>query len=104
MDRKYIENEHIVERYLSGDLTVREARAFEQFCFGHRDFLSSLAIPVAVKARLSQRTADSEAGEFAALPSSTTRAALEAADDGFDPEEAREEMRRSSAGFGASRV
>jgi hypothetical protein len=104
MDRKYIENEHIVERYLSGDLTVREARQFEQFCFGHRDFLSSLAIPVSVKARLSQRPADSETGEFAALPSSTARAALEAAEDGFDADEAREEMLRSSAGLGASRV
>lgn len=104
MDRKYIENEHVVERYLSGDLTVRQAREFEQFCLGHRDFLSSLAIPVGVKARLSQRPADSEMGEFAALPSSTTRAALEAAEDGFDPDEAREEMRRSSAGLGANRV
>ena len=35
MDRKYIENEHIVERYLSGDLTVREARDFEKYCLEH---------------------------------------------------------------------
>ena len=42
MDRKYIENEHIVDRYLSGELTVREAREFEQFCLDHPQFLTSL--------------------------------------------------------------
>lgn len=104
MDRKYIENEHIVDRYLSGELTVREAREFEQFCLDHPQFLSSLPIPVRLKTRLSRRPIeDSETGTFPALPSSATRAAMEVADDGFDPEEAREEMRRSFAGEGLNR-
>src|SRR5215204_1912363 len=105
MDRKYIENEHVVDRYLSGDLTVREARDFERFCLEHQDFLSSLPIPVRLKTRLARRpTEGSETGVFEALPSSATRAAMEAVDDGFDPEEAREEMRRSSGGAGANRA
>jgi hypothetical protein len=104
MDRKYIENEHIVDRYLSGELTVREAREFEQFCLDHPQFLSSLPIPVRLKTRLSRRPVeDSETGTFPALPSSATRAAMEVAEDGFDPEEAREEMRRSFAGEGLNR-
>jgi hypothetical protein len=105
MDRKYIENEHVVDRYLSGELTVREAREFEQFCLDNPQFMSSLPIPVRLKARLSRRPADDgEAGEFAALPSSATRAAMEAADDGFDPDEARAEMRRSFIGDGINRI
>jgi hypothetical protein len=96
MDRKYIENEHIVDRYLSGELTVREAREFEQFCLDHPQFISSLPIPVRLKARLSRRPVeDTETGDFAALPSSASRAAMEVAEDGFDADEAREEMRRS---------
>jgi hypothetical protein len=46
----------------------------------------------------------SETGVFDAIPSSATRAAMDASDDGFDPEEAREEMRRSSSGEGAGRA
>ncbi|WP_129781250.1 hypothetical protein [Peristeroidobacter soli] len=104
MDRKYIENEHVVDRYLSGDLTVREARDFERFCLDNPAFLQALPIPVRLKTRLARRPVDgSETGVFDAIPSSSTRAVLEEADDGFDPEEAREEMRRSSGG-GASRV
>ncbi|MET0534193.1 MAG: hypothetical protein ABW171_08215 [Steroidobacter sp.] len=102
MDRKYIENEHIVDRYLSGDLVVREAREFEQFCLDNPQFLSSLPIPAPIKARLARRSTDD--GEFAALPSGASRAAMDAAEDGFDPDEAREEMRRSAASSGASRV
>jgi len=105
MDRKYIENEHIVDRYLSGELTVREAREFEQFCLDNPQFLSSLPIPVRLKTRLSRRPAeDGETGTFAALPSSATRAAMDAVDEGFDADEAREEMRRSSIGEGVNRI
>lgn len=105
MDRKYIENEHVVDRYLSGDLTVREARDFENFCLDHPAFLQGLPIPARLKMRLSRRPVDgSETGVFDAIPSSATRAAMEEADDGFDPEEAREEMRRSSGGGVVSRV
>lgn len=106
MDRKYIENEHVVDRYLSGDLTVREARDFEKFCLDNPAFLQGLPIPVRLKTRLSRRPTDaSETGMFDAIPSSTTRAAMDSADDDdFDPDEAREEMRRSSSGGGVSRV
>jgi hypothetical protein len=89
---------------LSGELTVREAREFEQFCLDHPQFLSTLPIPVRLKARLARRPAeDSETGAFAALPSSATRAAMEVSEEGFDPEEAREEMRRSFAGEAVNR-
>jgi hypothetical protein len=95
MDRKYIENEHIVERYLSGDLTVREARDFEKYCLEHPDVLSEMPIPVRLKARLArQPVADSETGMFKAIPSSATHAAVEANDEGFDVEEEREQTRQ----------
>jgi hypothetical protein len=105
MDRKYIENEHVVDRYLSGDLTVREARDFEKFCLDNPAFLQALPIPVRLKTRLSRRPAEgSETGVFDAIPSSSTRAVMEETDDGFDPEEAREEMRRASSGGAVNRV
>lgn len=106
MDRQYIENEHIVDRYLSGDLTVREARDFEKFCLDHPAFLQALPIPVRLKTRLSRRPVEgSETGMFEAIPSSATRAAMAAVEeDDFDPDEAREEMRRSSFGAGLNRV
>ena len=102
MDRKYIENEHIVDRYLAGDLTMREAREFELFCRDHPQFLSTLAMPMRVKAHLLRRPV--EDSETAALPSSATRAAMEVAEEGYDPEEARAEMRRIYAADGASRM
>lgn len=99
MDRKYIENEHVVDRYLSGDLTVREARDFEKYLLDHPALLNELPIPVRLKARLSRRPMeDSETGIFQTIPSSATRAAVEAADDGFDEEE----ERQSARGFGSS--
>lgn len=105
MDRRYIENEHVVDRYLSGDLTVREARDFEKFCLDNPAFLQALPIPVRLKTRLSRRPAEgSETGVFEAIPSSSTRAVLEETDDDFDPDEAREEMRRSGFGFAVNRV
>ena len=97
MDRKYIENEHIVDRYLSGDLTVREAREFEQFCLEHPAFLTELPIPVRLKARLARRPpSDSETGVFPAIPSKATRTALEVGEEGFDAEEEKFEWRRTS--------
>jgi len=90
MDRKYIDSEHIVDRYLSGDLTVREAREFEQYCVDHPEALKAMPIPVRLKTRLARRPMqDSETGVFKAIPSSVTHAALEAAEEGFDPEEER---------------
>ena len=97
MDRKYIEAEHIVDRYLSGDLTVREAREFEEYCHDHPEALKSMPIPVRLKARLARRPAqESETGVFKAIPSSVTHAALQATEEGFDLEE--EERRFSSGG------
>jgi hypothetical protein len=106
MDKKYIENEHVVDRYLAGELTVREARDFEQYCLEHPEALREMPIPVRLKARLARRPADdSETGVFKAIPSSVTRAALEATDDGFDPDEEREEIQQSrSSGVGGSRL
>ena len=95
MDRKYIEAEHIVDRYLSGDLTVREAREFEQYCLDHPEALRAMPIPVRLKARLARRPAqDSETGVFKAIPSSATHAAIEASDEGFDVEEEERQFSR----------
>lgn len=101
MDRKYIESEHIVERYLAGELTVREAREFEKYCLDHPQFLNSLPIPVRLKTRLARRPQDdSETGVFQAIPSSATHAVMEAADDGFDPEEEKQFAHSRSQGGG----
>src|SRR5690349_20919985 len=95
MDRKYSEAEHIVDRYLSGDLSVREAREFEQYCQEHPEALKSMPIPVRLKTRLSRRPAqDSETGVFKAIPSSATHAALDVADEGVDEEEEKRHFSR----------
>jgi hypothetical protein len=102
MDRKYIDAEHIVDRYLSGDLTVREAREFEEYCHDHPEALKSMPIPVRLKARLARRPAqESETGVFKAIPSSVTHAALQATEEGFDLDE---EKRSSGSGGGGSRT
>ena len=99
MDRKHIESERIVDRYLAGELTVREAREFEKYCLEHPDFLNSMPIPVRLKARLSRRPQDdSETGVFQAIPSSATHAAIDAADDSFDMEDARDHSRAQGGG------
>lgn len=102
MDRKYIENEHIVDRYLAGELTVREAREFEKFCLEHPSFLNALPIPVRLKARLARRPLeDSETGIFQAIPSSATHAAVEAADEGFDDDDDRGQWQATTGRGGA---
>ena len=60
MDRQYIENEQIVERYLSGDLTVREAREFQRFCLAHPELLDDWPVPPALKAQLCQAPRESD--------------------------------------------
>lgn len=55
MDRQYIENEQIVERYLSGDLTVREAREFQRFCSTHPELLDEWSLPAGLKAQLTRQ-------------------------------------------------
>lgn len=105
MDRKHIDSEHIVDRYLSGDLTVREAREFEQYCVDHPEALKAMPIPVRLKTRLARRPMqDSETGVFKAIPSSVTHAALEAAEEGFDPEEERQLGRTLAIGGGRTVV
>lgn len=95
MDRTYIENEHIVDRYLSGDLTVREAREFEKFCREHPDFLNDMPIPVRLKARLARHPVrETETGAFQAIPSTSARVAMEVNDEGFDAEEEQTEWKR----------
>ena len=59
MDRAQIQSERIVERYLSGDLTMRLAREFEQFCREHPDVLNALPIPARIKSQLQTRAFDS---------------------------------------------
>jgi hypothetical protein len=103
MDRKYIEAEHIVDRYLSGDLTVREAREFEEYCLDHPEALRAMPIPVRLKARLARRPVqDGDTGMFKAIPSSATHAALEVGEEGVDEEEARELS--DTAHFGGGRI
>ena len=76
MDHDYLQSNRIVERYMSGELTVREARRFEKFCLEHPQVLTELPIPVRLKARLAkQPLEDSETGMFPAIPSSATRIA-----------------------------
>lgn len=99
MDRNYIDSEHIVDRYLAGELTVREAREFEKYCLEHPQFLNELPIPVRLKARLARRPVDdSETGMFKAIPSSTTHAVVDATEDGLEPEEDDRQWRATSAG------
>lgn len=106
MDRNYIDSEHIVDRYLTGELMVREAREFEKYCLEHPQFLNGLPIPVRLKARLARRPLDeSETGIFQAIPSSATHAAVEVTEDGFDSDEEAAQWRASAAqGAGVSRA
>ena len=76
MDRDKIKSERIVERYLTGDLLVREARDFERFCLEHPEVLETLAIPARLKSRLSIKPFDgTDTAVFPAIPSSVTRIA-----------------------------
>ncbi len=76
MDRDQIKSENIVERYLSGDLLVREARDFERFCLEHPEVLATLPIPARVKTQLSLKQFDgNDTSVFDAMPSSARIAA-----------------------------
>jgi len=88
MDRTYIESQHIVERYLSGDLTVREAREFEKYCAQNPDVLNSLPIPVRVKTKMARKPgAELNADDFdpLATDSSIVAAGLDKDDDDDEP-------------------
>jgi hypothetical protein len=85
VDRHPLQDTQVVEHYLSGELTMRQARAFEQYCLEHPEVLKELPIPVRLKARLAREpVAHSETGLFPAIPSGTTRAAIDAAENDFD--------------------
>lgn len=76
MDREYIKSQRVVERYLSGDLIVREAREFETYCRENPDVLATLPLPARLKARLSVKEFDgTDTSAFPAIPSSITRLA-----------------------------
>jgi hypothetical protein len=86
MDQGSIQSGRIVERYLAGDLLVREAREFERYCLEHPEILKELPIPVRLKARLSRRPLEeSETGMFPAIPSSAMHAAARV--DGHDEDD-----------------
>lgn len=100
MDRQYIQDQRIVDRYLAGDLTVREARQFEKYCLEHPDVLQEMPIPVRLKARLSRQPLDhSETGMFQTIPSSATIAAA----DGVDMDDDDEALTRTRYGRGTSK-
>jgi hypothetical protein len=63
MDPDSIEQQDIAARYLSGDLTVREAREFEKYCLRHPEVVETLPIPVRLKARLARRRLMEEESE-----------------------------------------
>jgi hypothetical protein len=96
MDRKTIEREQVVQRYLAGDLTVREAREFEQYIVDHPEILKDLPIPVRLKAKLAKRPA--QVNEPGVFPSTTSIEVSEATDDGFDQDEEDEHVRRIYGG------
>jgi len=74
MDRQYIENERIVERYLSGDLTVREVREFKHFCLANPELLDEWRVPTAVKAHLLRQSRDADPIEIETEGSAGTEA------------------------------
>jgi hypothetical protein len=100
MDRTYIESQHIVERYLTGDLTVREARDFEKYCFENPDILKSLPIPVRVKAKMARRPG--EELPTADFDPTATNTSIEAA--GLHIEDDDDDDVRSYRGSGDSRT
>jgi hypothetical protein len=94
MDRTYIESQHIVQRYLSGDLSVREAREFEKYCADNPDVLNSLPIPARVKAKMAHKPGDAVADfgsdmDALGMPSSSavSAAGLDDQDDDDDDDD-----------------
>ncbi len=54
MDRQYIETNHIVDRYLLGQLSETEAAEFEAFYFEHEDIFEEVRIQKAMQESLAQ--------------------------------------------------
>jgi hypothetical protein len=82
MDRQYIEDEDVVGRYLSGELTVREAREFEKYCLTHPKAAAQFPIPVRLKARLSRQRLQEEHQAEQPVASKTRTAADDDAEPG----------------------
>jgi hypothetical protein len=97
MDRTYIESQQIVARYLSGDLTVREARQFEKYCLENPEWVKSQPIPVRLKAKMIRKPGEElDAADLESMPSNT---AIEAAQlDTDDDDEVENEV---ASEFGA---
>ncbi len=95
MDRTYIESQQIVARYLSGDLTVREARQFEKYCLENPEWVKSQPIPVRLKAKMIRKPGEElDASDLANMPSNTAIEAAQLDDDDEDDTPV-------AAGFGA---
>jgi hypothetical protein len=112
MDREHIKNKLIVERYLTGDLLVREAWEFERYCKEHPEILDTLAIPARVKARLKINTFDGMGTSvFEAMPADVTRLAAATGLQQVDrtktdnqKEEEEDDDDRAPAGSGVNKV
>jgi hypothetical protein len=98
MDRTYIQNQNIVPRYLSGDLSLREAREFEKYCLENPDVLESLPIPVRLKAKLARHPLDDQDMQAAMATGS-----IDTSDDDEDDDDAGSPSRWQSSP-GGSRV
>jgi hypothetical protein len=98
MDRTYIKDQNIVQRYLSGDLSLREAREFEKFCLENPDILESLPIPVRLKARLARHPMDDSD-----LQAGLATSSIDISDDDDDDDDTGSPSRWQS-GSGGSRT
>jgi hypothetical protein len=85
MDRTYIESQQIVARYLSGDLSVREARQFEKYCLENPEWVKSQPIPVRLKAKMIRRPGEElDAADLESMPSNAAIEAAHLDDDQVD--------------------
>lgn len=91
MDKEQIKSQRILERYLSGELLVREAREFERFCFTHPEVLNSLPVPARIKERLLRGASAVDTSPAAEVPLSapvrSASSATPANDQDMDDEE-----------------
>lgn len=91
MDKEQIKSQRILERYLSGELLVREAREFERFCFTHPEVLNSLPVPARIKERLLRGASAVDTSPAAEVPPSalarSASSATQAHSDDTDDEE-----------------
>lgn len=85
MDRTYIESQQIVARYLSGDLTVREARQFEKYCLENPEWVKTQPIPVRLKAKMIRKPGEElDPADLESMPSNNAIEAANLSDDDDD--------------------